>query len=684
MAPDPQPSWRSVALALVVCGAGFVGFWTPGLLGQLAIYITLGVLPGMALALLVAGNESAAWRWTIGITLSPLVSTTAGALLVVLGVPIPTAARGIAIAGGVIWLALELWRSRATSTGEAGSGTPPLVRWWALAIAAAVAIPLFSNPLVRVHSDGWLHAAVMWEIRLRGFPLQDPRFAGLAFGYMWFYQMYLALLTSLRDHDAFLFMAILNVVNAGLFVRLAYRLTFALWKRPEAAAGGALLSTLAFNSGAWVLWPLKLLQAQIGSVRGWDEVRRLLQGVHLLDDRVFYTLSAPYAHPVSFLDKFLLGTPLNMGWLMMLLYLMAMLEWADGRGPSRLAWGACAAAGMLLFHTVVGLSVVPVTIGALALGVLTRHCWPTPLPAGRLLAFAAATLLGTLLTAPYLQSITSGWQSNPQGVRIPLFHVGYVMAWTLATSCAVGFWFAWRSRRLLPPWLGVETALLGLYVVGMALMAVMIHLRSDNEGKLVFQVFVPIAAFGGAAFIPELRAWFRRWPGWRAAGLVVLLFSNVPVMLLGFAMFGRVQSVPRFQRQPEETRLYAWIRDSTDVRSVFVDSGGNDAIMVEGRRRLFFGDIDGPELVAYPPIHAPERRVALTDLYGSATRPDSDARVLAAAGGPVYILYRPGALDADSLHQQIESRSDRFRPAYDRGGYRVFRVEPPAGSNVGG
>jgi hypothetical protein len=108
------------------------------------------------------------------------------------------------------------------------------------------------------------------------------------------------------------------------------------------------------------------------------------------------------------------------------------------------------------------------------------------------------------------------------------------------------------------------------------------------------------------------------------------------------------------------------------------------AIMVEGRRRLFFGDIDGPELAAYPPINAPERRVALSDLYESATRSDSDARILAAAGGPVYILYRPGALDSDSLQRQIESRSDRFQPAYGRGGYRVFRLEPPAGPNVGG
>lgn len=670
-------SRRSFALALVVCGGALVGFWLPGLPGQLAGYLTLGVLPGMALALLIARDESPAWRWTIGITLSPLVSTAAGAVLIALGATIPTAARGIAIAGGVIWLALEFLRSRGAPAGEAVSGTPPLIRGWALGLAAAVAIPLFSNPLVRMHSDGWLHSAVMWEIRLRGFPLQDPRFAGLEFGYMWFYQMYLALLTSLRGDDAFLFMAILNVVNAALFVRLAYRLALALWKRPEAAVGGALLAALAFNSGAWLLWPLKLIQTQIGSVRGWDEVRRLFQGTHFLDDRVFYTLSAPYTIPVSFLDKFLLGTPLNMGWVMMLLYLTAMLEWNGGRGSSRLLWGAFAAAGMLLFHTVVGFSVIPVSIASLTLAALSRHRWPTPLPAGRLVAFAAATLIGALPTAPYLQSITSGWHSNPQGVRIPLFHVGYVMAWTLATSCAVGLWFAWRARRQMSSRLGVEAVLLGLYTVGMALMAVILHLRSDNEGKLAFQVFVPIAVFGGAALLPELGGWFRRWPRWRTAGLVALLFAHVPAMLFGFVMFGRVEAVPQFQRQQEEALLYAWIRDSTDVRAVFVDSDGRDAIMVEGRRRLFFGAIEGPEEVAYPPVNAPERRVALADLYGSAAQPDSDARILATAGGPVYILYRPGTLDSDSLRRQVESRRDLFQPAYDRGGYRVFRVVPP-------
>jgi len=677
MVDRPAGAGRSLTLALLLCGAGLVGFGLPGLLGQLGIYVTLGVLPGMALALLVARDESPAARWTIGITLSPLVSATAGALLVRLDVPIPVAARAIGIAGGVIWVALELLR-RPGGPATAGSGVPPLIRGLALGLAAALAIPLFTNPVVRMHSDGWLHAALVWEILLRGFPLQDPRFAGLAFGYMWFYQLYIALLTSLRGDDPFLFMAILNVVNGALFVRLAYRLGLALWKRPEAAAGAALLTTLAFNALAWVLGPFGLIRTQFGSVRGWDEVHRLLQSARFLDNRVFYTLSAPYAHPVSFLDKFLLGTPLNMGWVMMMLYLAAMLEWVGGAGPSRLVWGACAAAGMLLFHTVVGFSVVPISIAALALTALWSRRGPTRPPIGRLLAFGAATLFGAVATVPYLQSITRGWHSSPQGVHIPLFHVGTVMAWTLATSCVVGLWFAWRAWRVRPSGLAVEVALLGLYTAGMALMSVIIHLRSDNESKLAFQVFVPLATFGGAAFIPELRAWLARWPRWRAVGLVALLFVHVPLLWFGFTMFGRVEPVSRFERHAWEPALYAWIRDSTDVGAVFVDSGGRDVIMVEGRRRLFFGDIEGPEQVGYPPVRAPGRRAALADLYGSAAQPDSDARVLAAAGRPVYILYAPGTLESDSLRRQIESRGDRFRLVYDRGDCRVFHVEPPA------
>jgi len=678
MVDRPAGAGRSLTLALLLCGAGLVGFGLPGVLGQLALYATLGVLPGMALARLVARDETPAARWTIGITLSPLVSAAAGALLVRLGVPIPVTARAIGIAGGATWVALELLQRHGGPAGAAGSGVPTLVRGLALGLAAALAIPLFTNPLVRMHSDGWLHAALVWEILLRGFPLQDPRFAGLQFGYMWFYQLYIALLTSLRGDDPFLFMAILNVVNGALFVRLAYRLGLALWKRPEAAAGGALLTTLAFNALAWVLGPFGLIRAQLGSVRGWDEVHRFLQSARFLDNRSFYALSAPYAHPVSFLDKFLLGTPLNMGWVMMLLYLAAMLEWVGGAGPSRLVWGACAAAGMLLFHTVVGFSVVPVSIAALALAALWARRGPASPATGRLVGFGAATLFGALATAPYLQSITRGWHSSPQGVQIPLFHVGSVMAWTLATSCAVGLWFAWRAWRARPPGLGVEVGLLGLYAVGMALMSVVVHLRSDNESKLAFQVFVPIAIFGGAAFIPEVRAWFTRWPRWRVVGLLALLFAHLPVMLFGFTMLGRIDPVPRFERQAWEPALYAWIRDSTDVHAVFVDSGGRDVIMVEGRRRLFFGDIDGPELVGYPPVQEPGRRAALADLYESAAHPDSDARVLAAAGRPVYILYAPGTLESDSLRGRIESRRDLFRPVYDRGGCRVFQVEPPA------
>src|SRR6185369_11999807 len=145
---------------------------------------------------------------------------------------------------------------------------------------------------------------------------------------------------------------------------------------------------------------------------------------------------------VSFLDKFTIGTALNAAWLMMLLYLWALLRWLDEGRREALAWAVAGAAGMLFFHGVVALSVLPVALLALALAWLAGPRWPGAPERGRLLAFAAATALGMVLAAPYTAAITRAW--TPQGGGVPHHYLrpGWTMPWTLATSCAVTAAFA--------------------------------------------------------------------------------------------------------------------------------------------------------------------------------------------------------------------------------------------------
>ncbi len=668
--------WGPPALGLAV----LVGHMLPGIAGAIGIYPALGVFPGMAVALLLGWRWSGARRRLLGLTLSPLVSAVAGWMLMAAGLALPIAARIVALSGFAAWVLLEALRARgAESPPDESEPLPALVRRWSLGLAAAVALPPLLNPFIRVHGDGWVHAGLVWEVAVRGLSPQDPRFAGLPLNYVWFYNLFLALFTGLPGHgtqDPFVFMAILNVLTVALIARFAYHLGYAVWRDRDAASGGALLLTLGFNAGAWLLWPLRLATALTGQVRGVEAVRGILSNTHLLDDRVFFMLGAPFAHEVSFLDKFLLGSPLAYAWLLTLLYLDALLEWVRAARVELLGWAALAAAGLLLFHFVPGLSVIPVALGSLVLALLARRRWPWLPGAGRLAAFGAATLLGSLAVAPYIESIMRGWGRT--GVHQAPFHIDVVMLWTLLTSCGVAAAFAWRPLRRVLAERRVEGMMLLFYLTGMTAFALVVHLTEDNEHKFAFQVFVPLAVIGGAGFLPAVRGWFRRWGRARATLLLAALFLSHLIMLNGYLFDPRWRTAPELHRAPGEDRLYAWIRDSTDARAVFVDALHRDFIMVHGRRRLYYGSTFGTEHAGFPLPQVIERRAAMDDLYGPGADLGGDARALGVLQAPAFIVFRPEdeAAGRPAPWHGLERHPAWFDLAYERDGFRVYAVKP--------
>src|SRR6185503_8115340 len=143
-----------------------------------------------------------------------------------------------------------------------------------------------------------------------GIPPEDPRFAGIPLHYVWFYNLFAAMLGAMRGHAPFGFMVMLNAATAFATVALSGVIANELWKRREAAIGGAVLAVVGFNAGAWLLWPVNLGRALIGDVRGMPGIVRELKGIEIGHARVIYSLSAPLAHMTSLLDKLLVGSPM--------------------------------------------------------------------------------------------------------------------------------------------------------------------------------------------------------------------------------------------------------------------------------------------------------------------------------------------------------------------------------------
>src|SRR5262249_26011786 len=409
-------------------------------------------------------------RWTLGLAISPVLSATFGALLASHGVPIATGARWI---GGIGATCAILGGLLPNPPGEPPSRAH---RWWPLAPAPLLALPCVVNPWIRLRSDTWLHGGIALEILDRGIPPQDPRFAGLTLNYVWIFNFFIAQLVSLAGGNPYTFMVVFNVVNSAVFLRLVWHVAFTVWRQHPPAHRARALAALGFNHGAWRLWPLRVVQALTGHVRGWAEIRRQLAHHYLGTVDVLFSVSAPFALMASPLDKFLLGNALGYAWVLFALFLWALGRWAEEGATDALAWAAVAAAGMLFVHGVVGLSVLPVAVATLALAMVLgrRSAWlPAP---GHLVAFAAAIALGVGLAAPYTWSISRAWAQPKTGVHHSYLGFGLVMPWTLLTSCGVAMWLARRPAARAFRERRPAAASLALFAAAMSAFALVVRL----------------------------------------------------------------------------------------------------------------------------------------------------------------------------------------------------------------
>ena len=678
--------WAPLAITFVL---GVAGLALPGVVGDLASFVWLGVFPGMALARLLVPAAPPATRWTLGIALSPLAAAVAGLALIEAGQPLPAAARLVGLVSWILFAGGEA-QSMVSPAPAADDAPGDRSAWaWALGSALFVALPVLLNAWTRYRSDTWVHAGIVYEISERGLPPQDPRFAGMRLNYVWFYNLFLALLDSLRGGSPFTAIVAANVCWMGAQVALSWQLAWTLWRERAAARAALPLMVLGLNAGALLLWPLWLLRAVVGDVRGLAEARRIVTEARWGTVDVIHQLNAPYAYMVNSWDKFTIGTALGYAYLLLLVLLWAAARWLEASRPdagpgARGAWrwlvvAFAAAAGTMLFHSVVGLSVIPVGLGTcLVFAFLARRDAVLGNPA-RQGALAVALGAGLLVTLPYFRSIVTGWEAEHSGVAHRYLELGWRMPWTLLTACGVaaaaawpGLKRAWTERRRAALWLAVWT-------LGMTAFACVVHLPQNNEHKFVWQVFAPLALLGGAGF-PALLAGVRRRLGAPLAAALLAIAFLLPsaLFLVGYAADPAGASAPETRRGPGERELYAWVRTHTPTDAVFADDHGRDVLLVESRRRLLVGTVYGPEKAAFPSGEMAHRRAVMADLYGAANELAADAACLDSLGAPAYVLYRAEDHDGRSPWTALDADSTAFERVYaDTLGHRVYRRKRP-------
>jgi hypothetical protein len=646
--------YATAAVFILLIGLSWIG----GPTGALARYLSVALLPGIAILFLVFGERMGIGEACIfGGALSPLILTLIAIPFVREGGgpgPVP----GTVTALSLLILIIGLF-TRGSS--ERRKTIPPRAWLMALALTALIVVPVLVNPGLRVRSDAWFHAAVAESIGRAGLPPDDPYYAGIQLRYFWAYQVYLLTLRAAVPASLFDLMAAINIVFFPIYLMTL----FALSSRIGTKRSGPFWSMLLAVFGINVFGSLLLAgRVAFGATRGLTLLRGIIDGG---SHYVLTNLALHYVGSISFfLDKFLVGSAFAMTLGMFLIAVYFLAGWLVSGDRRELVFAGLFAGSAILFHTVIGFSLV--LCGGGALVVLSLRGMRTKENATTRRSLIGLALLGAtvLLCVPYLRTILP-----PRGPGAGLFAVNGAFLWTVLAAGILPL--ALLAVRVTREGIKGTGAIFILFLAGFALLlGAFARMPLENFDKIVYLALLPLVVLAGDG-VPLLRSLFGRMSRVGAVLGMFLIACGAATVALGLAGYirDRGEDVPvplkngRIDLSAADREAYRWIRENTPRQSIFINDSRSDILVMASRRQLWSPGNYASEW-GYRDEDIEWRREVVGDVYsGTTVSPDARNRLLA-LGFPVYIIIRGddlrGPVDGEDISAAL-------------GAHEVFRNE---------
>ena len=618
-------------------------------------WVAFGLLPGLAAVRVLFPEERGAVAIARAFFLSPLLSGAAAVVLLFAGASADSAAMILLVAGYALGLVTVFYRGSPSPAARRTSTDRRLI-WWLVALAVLALAPHLRE-WVRMRSDAWFHAAVVFEIDARGLPPDDPYFAGLRLQYMWLYHALLAVWSRAAGVAAWDLAGSLNALWLTSLGGAVYALSRRVGRPGREAFFAAVFVPLGLDA-LFTLWiPLKLFRALVGETTGWAELERTFSLRPFGIDQVFHFIST-LGSPPPLLNKYLVMTALGGAISGLVWVAEGLVGWVRGPSARRFVWTGLALFAVWIWNPALGLGG---TLGCLLAGVwlLLR---PGSDPRSRVrrslvLGAAAAVLVATLAALPLLRAAAGATSS-----RFPLGLYPRAFLPILVPSLAALLFGIPALRRLRAT--PVNRVFLAL-TAGMMVAAFLVVLPDPNsQDKMPFVFYLMPAVAAGWMLARVYRALCLRGRG----VLARVLLGAILIPASALCWTGYLLDPPDPAPSPEETSLAAWLRDQTPRDAVVLDSGDRVDILVRAPRRQLWGRETYARIWGYDPAEMNRRRLVRDVFLGAAGPWDETAwrealadtaRVTRAldllhdlagqVGGPVYVVWRPedhGGLDA--------------------------------------
>lgn len=499
-----------------------------------------------------------------------------------------------------LWIVAALWprsapkvaKAAASATPEAdplperGHGFPSIAALAsAVACAGLVAAVALSNPMVRMWSDAWFHAAAAIEVTRFGVPPQDPNFAGIPLYYPWIFHFVLALMGAATRLSPFHVMALLNAWSVAVVVLAGAQLAYRAFGRGAAVWAGA-IAVLGLDPFGWLSW---IVRGMFGKTAGLTTMLAQL-GTTNGAGNAFAVFFPPWH--VSLLDRFWTGTALTPA-----IALGVATAWSVARALDRPSPGAwvrtlCLALCMFAMHPAYAVFAV----AAIVFGLVTVMAGAGP--RGTAFALLGACALATAAGAAWIRVCSV--PGVVPGMRLGLYTHNL---WSLLF--AVGPWWVVVAPVLASAHRGGAA---GRFAAATALaawvLAIVVVLPEYNSDKLFYLAWVSL--------VPLLSA---GWVWWgdrlrlpviaRLTLLTALILPTAGLYAIGFASDRRSPGVlirgdsPATRQLPlatgAEASGYKFMRTQLPRDAVIIESPRptvNEPVPVLGERRAFCGSLD--------------------------------------------------------------------------------------------
>lgn len=460
-----------------------------------------------------------------------------------------------------------------------------------------IVVAYLMNSFLLYRSDAWYHISIVNEIVNRGIPPREPWLADEPIRYMWAFHFFIAGFKELSGLNAPSAMGIFNTINAFVFPYLVARLTALFRKERRFVLGTPLFTIATLGSASWILWPVGLIRAFFGGVRGSGEIARIVHGISIDGNSVIGFLTPYGLWAVNLIDKFFVITTFNF---VLNLFLLCFVTIGAIDRRVRFDSGAIvivflALLGGLLFHVVLGVTLVAVVAGAGILLLLLRCFGPKKddsFSTFHTIAVPGAAVAATVIVSPYILSLMGGGGGGGQTGQY--FHFGIRNILTITAPLVILLPFSRAAFKELRVSTSGVNRVLVLWLVVLLGLNVVFNLPTPNASKFVYPLFL---------FLTSIVAWqiieaLGRSRGARLAVLwivVVVLFVMPSVLTVrGFFLERPINEVEkrRMSVQPDERNIFEWIATSTPLSAVVIEGNVYNWMPVYGQRRDFFPDED--------------------------------------------------------------------------------------------